>query len=468
MDSFWDSLLHDDIRTIKPLLNEHLANIRLGKDRVTPLHYAAYANRPDLIQLLLQFGAKPSTTAKGNFTPLHIAAYHGNLEAGRALIAADTIDFRTKEEWTPLHYAALNGHADFVDLLVRSGASVSNRVKRWGWGPIHLALRGKHLNTIETLLAYGGRNALRQKVYQYEVEELYSTLHYAIILSDPELICFLIGDRRIFVPNDFNIVKSVLYYFTPIQFAIWHGNLEMVKALVEIYPEWLNLKDSCDRTPLDFALLAGANHNIVDWMREQGAIESQSSNIHPPSKISSFVRTARSSLGLPPRSELPFFRAIQEGRNELVKSLLHQEGPKALLKEDSDGRTPLELAIKKQNMELIRLFLHEARTDPVRRINEKLNIKAMQAACASGNTEICELLVDRAGLDILTPDRGIPPLEYAANALVMDWIASKIGLRAYEQAERNDLTAWYFADKMLRFVGFFHRLEHLAEEHKVA
>ena len=53
-------------------------------------------------------------------TPLHLAAWVGNDEAGRALIGTGKvhIDFKDRYGNTALHYASLRGHTDFLKMCV--------------------------------------------------------------------------------------------------------------------------------------------------------------------------------------------------------------------------------------------------------------------------------------------------------------------------------------------------------------
>ena len=79
------------------------------------------------------------TGEEGGWTPLHRAAYSGDVDAVKALLAAGVdADARDENGMTPLHGAALEGHVDVVKMLVAAGADVGAMDKN-GVTPVDLA-----------------------------------------------------------------------------------------------------------------------------------------------------------------------------------------------------------------------------------------------------------------------------------------------------------------------------------------
>jgi ankyrin repeat protein len=101
-------------------------NGRLGDGR-TPLHVAAtVGSDSDMLQLLLEAGARSILDDEDELTPLHLAAYHGHAEAALVLMETPNIDWYFKMVgWTPLHYAIQEEHLDVVRLFHRFGYLVS-------------------------------------------------------------------------------------------------------------------------------------------------------------------------------------------------------------------------------------------------------------------------------------------------------------------------------------------------------
>jgi ankyrin repeat protein len=105
---------------------------------MTPLHYASQFGRHDLMQALIDAGAKVNATAEGpgmwehGVTPLHLAVRDGNPKAIEVLLNQKGIDVNAQTERsksTALHFAAnvlLSGKNPYaqanIDTLLASGA----------------------------------------------------------------------------------------------------------------------------------------------------------------------------------------------------------------------------------------------------------------------------------------------------------------------------------------------------------
>jgi ankyrin repeat protein len=78
-----------------------------------------------------ELGADVNQTDKRGYTPLGIAAYHGNVEMVRCLVTdlgADVNQADNRESHTPFMTAALRAHTDVLKVLVELGAD-SNLVE---------------------------------------------------------------------------------------------------------------------------------------------------------------------------------------------------------------------------------------------------------------------------------------------------------------------------------------------------
>ncbi|XP_014217505.1 ankyrin repeat domain-containing protein 27-like isoform X2 [Copidosoma floridanum] len=96
----------------------------------TALHIASAAGCTEIIQLLLDAGAKVNlvTRSEGR-TPLHLACLHEHVQTAKMLLSCGSCnpDVRDNARDTPLHLAARAGNVRIVEMLVRHGANARLR-----------------------------------------------------------------------------------------------------------------------------------------------------------------------------------------------------------------------------------------------------------------------------------------------------------------------------------------------------
>lgn len=101
----------------------------VARDGYTPLGLAAFFKRPGVVKALLERGAKPSVPSRDQgFTPLHsaVATDAGPSESDivRVLLEAGADPNATSREGgTPLHTAAFTGDLEIVEILLAYGAN---------------------------------------------------------------------------------------------------------------------------------------------------------------------------------------------------------------------------------------------------------------------------------------------------------------------------------------------------------
>ena len=130
------------------------------KARVASLDAFEAATFGDLDRLAVLLADDPDLMQRRSgdgFTALHLAAFFGQDEAVRLLLARGADPDARGTGWmigTPLNAAASARHATVVALLLEAGAD-PDAVQRGGWTPLHSAAHNGDARTVELLLAHG-------------------------------------------------------------------------------------------------------------------------------------------------------------------------------------------------------------------------------------------------------------------------------------------------------------------------
>ena len=165
--SFHCATISGQIETMKVLL-ELGADVNAqcnsdGFDRgCTPLRYAVLCEYSlEVVQLLLEKGAKLNPSSTPMVTPLHDAAAL-NLQDALELLLDHGLDANAKAPngSTPLHFAACNDHAEIVSILLTGSADI-NAQSNDGATPIYVAAECGCDKTLRLLLDKGANLNLK-------------------------------------------------------------------------------------------------------------------------------------------------------------------------------------------------------------------------------------------------------------------------------------------------------------------
>jgi len=110
-------------------LHRNKSSVEPGNfNRTTPLHSAAYYGDLEMVRVLLEYGVDVNTRNRGGFTPLNYASRGGHRNDARVarLLIAHGADPNIPEQngCTPLHRASMNGRIEIVRLLIEYGTNV--------------------------------------------------------------------------------------------------------------------------------------------------------------------------------------------------------------------------------------------------------------------------------------------------------------------------------------------------------
>jgi len=136
------------------------ALVEAVKARVASLDAFEAATFGDLDRLAVLLADDPDLTGRRSgdgFTALHLAAFFGQDDAVRLLLARGADRDARGTGWmtgTPLNAAASARQATVVALLLEAGAD-PDAVQRGGWTPLHSAAHNGDARTVELLLSHG-------------------------------------------------------------------------------------------------------------------------------------------------------------------------------------------------------------------------------------------------------------------------------------------------------------------------
>lgn len=362
---FLYAILRDNPETVKQLLHRcpGLINVRI-EDGNTPLHYACSKGSYKTVLYLLDLGV--DINAKNNMgeRPIHNAVTEVYERTLRILLERGA-DINAKDNYgeTPLHKASCRGYLNILNILIQNGADI-NAVDNSGETPIYNACYFREEQALKLLIKEGA---------------------------------------------DVN-AKSTCSDKKPIHKAVWSGNPRIVKILIDAGAD-LNVCDENGNTPLHQAILyEGTYYRNV--------------NLQSMRIIAEMLISKGNTLNTPNKSRnFPLHSAISLQKNRIVRRLL----AKGVWTDSIDnyGRTPLNIAIVKGNIDAI-YYLIEFGAD-VKKLH-KSGEMPIHGAALRGNEKAIDILLHHGANIESRDDKGRTPLHCLADR----------EYREYRRGEGND------------------------------
>ena len=219
-------------RLLKKGVNQWINSKGINVVGMTPLLIAAKKGHKDVIQVLLNRGARPKEANRRGENALHHAVKSGNKDVVKLFLDLGVIPKADKTGRTPLHWPARMGQTDLVQLLLDAGAD-PNIVDDLGVTPLHIA--------VVELLHQKGAIKDPNKGFAYGQ----TALHASVGAYHKDVVELLLDHGA-----DPNIANA--HEETPLHCAAFWGNTDVVKLLLKRGAMKL-LRDEKNQTPLDMA-----------------------------------------------------------------------------------------------------------------------------------------------------------------------------------------------------------------------
>jgi ankyrin len=313
----------------------------------SPLLYAAQAGQKDVVDILLQNGAKADFATEEGSTALHLAATIGHLDIATLLInkGADLsvcgasgynslqlaaqggfvdliayllplfkeISSKCSNSKTPLHLTAMYGHNWACEYLIQSGAVIKTFDEE-GMTPVHLAVLGNFVDTVRMLI-----EASPAPPPSCEKD-----------VTDEE------NQEQLQNPTDMQASDSQTLTPSPLQLAADKGSIEILRLILEHSYSYSNL--SCDCLE---AISRAAVHDYWELLKVLLDVP----GIPQPNPIDS---KGNSALHL----------ACEHGHVNLVKKLL-ESGKYGADFQNAAGLAPLHIASMKGHVHVVKALLEK-------------------------------------------------------------------------------------------------------------
>ncbi|XP_063376605.1 serine/threonine-protein phosphatase 6 regulatory ankyrin repeat subunit B [Cydia fagiglandana] len=404
-----------------------------NKDGARSIHTAARYGHVGIINTLLQKGESVDVTTNDNYTALHIAVESCKPAVVETLLGygADVHIRGGKQRETPLHIAARIPEGDKCALMLLKSGAGPNKATEDGMTPVHVAARYGNLATLVLLLEDGGDPLRKTKTGE-------TPLHMACRSCQPDVVRHLIefvkehkGESvaTSYLDAVDDDGASALHYACKIkkeEVKIPAADREVVKCLIENGADVTLITKHNHETAFHFCAIAGNNdvmtemithmsaadvgralnkQNSVGWTPlliacHKGHMELVSTLLSNHARVDVFDVEGRSALHL----------AAEHGYLQVCDALLTN---KAFINSKArNGRTALHLAAMNGYAHLVKFLIrdHNAMIDV-------LTLKKqtpLHLAAASGQIEVCKLLLELGANIDATDELGQKPIHAAA------------------------------------------------------
>ena len=340
-------------------------NVKTKMGGETPLALAARRGNAKMVAFLIDKGAKVNGDGKRDLGPIQGAVISRRAEVVRLLIKKGArLDTQDQHGRTLIHVAVDAQSPEMVKLLAKSGAPLDGKAYKDDFSPLHWAVCGKGVETVEAVLDVGVPVDVRDNKGR-------TPLHMAATIRETPVM-------KLLIEKGANVNALDHWGWTPIDHM---GGLVKERKLLEAHG----------------GITGKALHQAVD--RKDVEAVSQFLDEHPE-----FINSLSN-----PGFEAPLHRAVCRRDEKMARLLLER---KADVNVQSGGhrKTPLHMAIEHGRLKMAELLLAKgAKVD----IANASGHTPLHWAVVNGQTGMVKLLLAK-GADVTAKTKdGKTPLAIA-------------------------------------------------------
>ncbi|XP_033842208.1 transient receptor potential cation channel subfamily A member 1b [Periophthalmus magnuspinnatus] len=322
-----------------------------------PLHWAVEKNQAESCRVLMDLGSDPNILNKALLAPLHVAVSKGHNNLIELFMSYNATDCNLQGDLgnTPLILASSLNNAEALSILIKNGARLCQQ-NRLGHFPVHAAAFAGSKKAMEVILKAGeeiGYGPVKQINYLDKSNS--SPLHLAVRGGNLETIqlCISTGAKVDQQQHD----RS-----TPLHLACTQGAIEVVKLMLSSFDQVadiINLTDGACQTPLhratifdhtelaEYLISLGADLNSVDCKGNTPLLLATSCGSW---RTVALLLSKGACVSVKDRRGCNFLHLAilqPKGMKNLAEEVLQLSSVKSLLNcEDNEGCTPLHYACR--------------------------------------------------------------------------------------------------------------------------
>jgi len=373
------------------LITRYSADVNaLDQYSQTPLHLAVEGNHSDMVHLLLQHKANPSSRSRG-LTPFAYAIKNGLCAAARALAENKVeLDAEDNKYGTPLTWAMDYMNLEVMELLLQNGWDVNWQNSK-GWTALRHAAQHGSEAMVKLLLGHKAKVDLCDQSTRTPLRWAVLYGHRAIVQillehgADVDSVCkdgetplmqaTIRGDAAIvwlLVERGASLDLQMKDGLTALHLAVRHGYKQIAWLLIERGVR-VDLQDTEGKTAMHLAICAGDDGGFVWYLVEKGADYR--------------IADKQGCDGL--------LLATQMGRRRVFQFLLGQGAQGG--RQDKKGMTALHHAVQRGDVEMVRGLVAGGKS--LVDTQEENGNSALHFASGKGRHLMVEMLVE-AGANV--------------------------------------------------------------------